>query len=447
MATIAFTNLATSGDSTDATSYTTASVSPTGGRMVYLCVVSSTAASIPNIPTITGNGLTWSYLVGTAGATQRITVYYAKVTGASTGAITIDMAGQTQNGCIWSLVEVEGSRIDGTNGLHSIGDFNVSGATATSGSVDLLNNPSTHTGNRNLSFFSHFANEATTVGTFHTQIGTQNQASPDLAMLSQWNNGINTSTSASWTTSSFWLGAALRIVNADYPILPHLTPWASAAGTAAGATPTMPTHQADDIILLVVESAGGEPVTLSTASGFTAVTNSPVATGAGTAGTQLTLFWVRATSSAMPAPIINDAGDHIFYIINTIRHATTTGNPFDVTATSTKPAASTSATAPAVTTTVDNTLVLSIMARDTDSSTAAFSAYSSSGSLDSIGELYDLGTTQGLGGGMAWVYGIRFVAGTTTALTATVSSSINVSFTLAVKPDLPQNTSTFLQFF
>lgn len=80
----------------------------------------------------------------------------------------------------------------------------------------------------------------------------------------------------------------------------HAAPAFQAAGTAVSGTgavsPAWPAHATDDIALLFVESGGGEPAPLSTTAGFVAVANSPQATGAGTAGTQIAVYWARAAT-------------------------------------------------------------------------------------------------------------------------------------------------------
>ncbi len=59
-----------------------------------------------------------------------------------------------------------------------------------------------------------------------------------------------------------------------------------------------------DIAFLVIETCGGEPASLTTPNGFVQVANSPQATGSGTNGTQLTVYWCRATSNSMAAPVV-----------------------------------------------------------------------------------------------------------------------------------------------
>jgi MSHA biogenesis protein MshQ len=226
-----------------------------------------------------------------------------------------------------------------------------------------------------------------------------------------------------------WSGAAFAAVTYQ------------AAGTAVngttttgiGANPAWPAHVANDIALLFVESAGGEPVTLSVPNGFAAVPNSPQATGVGTAGTRLTVFWARATSSARPAPRIASPSDHFYAQIITFRGVTTTGNPWDVTGGGVKAAASTSVTVTGVTTTVANALIVQAVARDNDSAAAAFSAQTNAG-LTNIVELLDAGTTNGNGGGLGVWSGIKAAAGATGNTTASVTSSINAFITIALKP-------------
>jgi hypothetical protein len=216
---------------------------------------------------------------------------------------------------------------------------------------------------------------------------------------------------------------------------PQPGPGFQAAGTAVGGTgtlsPTWPAHIAGDVALLFVESAGGQPVTLSTAAGFAPVTNSPQATGAGTTGTQLTVFWARATSSAMTAPTIADAGDHLYAQIITYRGVVSTGDPWDVTGGGVK--ATDTVTVTGVTTTVANTRIVQAVARDTDSTTASFDLQTNP-TLTGIAEREDAGTTQGNGGGFAVWDGVMAASGATGNTTATVVNSVNGFLTLALRP-------------
>jgi Family of unknown function (DUF6701)/Concanavalin A-like lectin/glucanases superfamily len=227
--------------------------------------------------------------------------------------------------------------------------------------------------------------------------------------------------------------AAATASSASGPAAPAFQAAGAAVSATGSVTPAWPVHAAGDVALLFVESAGGQVATLSTAAGFVAVANSPQATGAGAAGTQITVFWARATSAAMPSPTVADPGNHVYAQILTYRGVIASGNPWDITAGGVKTPASTSVTVTGVTTTVPNTLVVQAVARDNDSAAAAFSAETNA-NLTGIAERSDAGTTSGNGGGIAVWDGVKATAGATGNTTATVTSSINAFLTVALLP-------------
>ncbi len=226
--------------------------------------------------------------------------------------------------------------------------------------------------------------------------------------------------------------SAVKEVKAAAPI-----PTFQAAGTAVSNTTAItvawPAHQVGDVALLFVESTGGQPATLSTPAGFAAVTSSPQATGTTTLGTQISVFWARATSTSMASPVVADPGDHAYGIILTFRGVINTGNPWDVTAGGVKAAASTTTTFGTVTTTVANTLVVLASTRDNDLATAAWSLWTNA-NLASPSERSDGGTTSGNGGGIGVATGGKVAAGAVGSSTATVTSTINAFMTIALVP-------------
>jgi len=246
-------------------------------------------------------------------------------------------------------------------------------------------------------------------------------------------------------------GIAAALLAAMILFAPHIRaapPNFQAAGTALSGngdvSPAWPAHAVGDIALLFIESQGDEPATLSVPAGFAAVLNSPQATGTGGNSTQITVFWARATSTAMAAPTVLDPGNHVYAQILTYRGVITTGNPWDVTGGGVKAAASTSVTVTSVTTTVADTLVVQAVARGNNSAAAAFSAQTNA-NLTSITERSDAGTTAGgpAGGGGFGVWdGVKATAGATGNTTATVTSSINAFLTIALKPATPVTLSS-----
>ncbi len=135
---------------------------------------------------------------------------------------------------------------------------------------------------------------------------------------------------------------------------------AVAYGTGA-ITPALPSGIATNDILLLFLNTSNQTITIPTPNGgtWTQVTNSPQGTGTGgsSGSAALTVFWSRYNGT-QGAPTTSDSGDHQIGRIIAIRGATTSGNPWDVTAGGVDATASTTATIPGATTTVANTLVV-----------------------------------------------------------------------------------------
>lgn len=206
------------------------------------------------------------------------------------------------------------------------------------------------------------------------------------------------------------------------------------SGTTGNVSPAWPTHQSGDIAFLLVECAGPQFITLVTASGF-----QPLTYGLGTAqsaGTRLTVWWCRATSSSMAAPTVKASSNHVDAAIVTVRGAIADGDPTEVFGYTNKSTASTTATWPSVTTVTPNCLILNMGARDNSATGAALGTPTNS-SLSSVAKGLDDGTTSGNGGGLFTVSGGLATAGSSGSTTATITSSINSLLTIAVRSQAP----------
>lgn len=119
-------NLTSGGDADGTSSSTTASVSPSANKLELITVTSRTNISAnPNIPTLTGNGLTWeqvnTVLWDTAGGSRkRVTMFRAMGALPSSGTITIDFDGQAQTHVAWVLDEFTNMDTTGTDGSGAI---------------------------------------------------------------------------------------------------------------------------------------------------------------------------------------------------------------------------------------------------------------------------------------------------------------------------------------
>jgi len=124
-------HLVTNRNAVAASSFVTASITPTFNRLV-LATVCSVAGAAPNTPTLTGNGMTWvleKTLLDTPG-NSKVSIFRSLLaTPPSAGAVTIDFAAQSQQACGWSITEFAGVDTSGSSGGGAIAQ-SVSATTA-----------------------------------------------------------------------------------------------------------------------------------------------------------------------------------------------------------------------------------------------------------------------------------------------------------------------------
>ena len=213
-------------------------------------------------------------------------------------------------------------------------------------------------------------------------------------------------------------------------------------GTAVSGTASVnlgwPTHIANDIGILVLESA---TATWTAPSGWTLVDLSDALTS------QLNIYWKRAASSSEPTVSTGfpTGANHVVARIHTFRGCVTTGSPILTTANSTKTVASTSWSAPSITTTTTDEFVVWCAGRDNDSSSTTSFGTPTNANLISPTEIAEAGTISGNGGGFTVGYGVKATAGATGTTTGTVTSSAgaSVTFSLTGQPTLDTTVGTF----
>lgn len=216
-----------------------------------------------------------------------------------------------------------------------------------------------------------------------------------------------------------------------------------AVGAATdGATTDIPwpTHAANDYAILVaiqgrvLSSADPGAATLSTASGFTAVTGgSKVSQNVG--GSQVvrvTLFEKRAASGSEAAPqIANVSGYGTTGFIITFRNCTTSGSAVSVVSTAANDGSGTAVTIGGATTTSDNNTVLAVVGGH-GSSSITISSYTN-GDLASFTERVDAAVTTRQH--VSAATGDKTTAGAYGNTTATLSSALCwAGITVALKP-------------
>jgi hypothetical protein len=209
---------------------------------------------------------------------------------------------------------------------------------------------------------------------------------------------------------------------------------AFASGTAGLSVGAVASVQADDLLLLFVESANQAITTPS--GGWAQVTTSPQSTGTAAAagGVRLTVFYLWATG-ADSTTTVADSGDHTNAIKIAYRGVDKV-TPFDATPVGgIKTPASTTATFPAITTVTDNALVVLSSALDLDAASTTTTGTPTNANLTGLVERHDQTVTSGVGGGLVIIDGTKASAGNTGTTTATVTSTIQVYLTIALREE------------
>lgn len=122
MADITVTTIESGADGADKSSFTTASYTPNANRLILACLYinETTGGGTPPVPTLSGNGLTWTLVATSTTGTVRACIFRAVGSAPSIGALTIDFAGNTENDLQWIIEEFTDINIGGTNGANAI---------------------------------------------------------------------------------------------------------------------------------------------------------------------------------------------------------------------------------------------------------------------------------------------------------------------------------------
>lgn len=193
----------------------------------------------------------------------------------------------------------------------------------------------------------------------------------------------------------------------------------------------IPTHQANDILVLLVETPQSGGVS-APSGGWAHVTGSPVAGGVNI--TALNVMWLRASSGSTTDPTVSIGGNnHQTGYVVVFRGCVTSGDPWDFTPTTGGVQSTTSFTLSGDTTTGSDRLVVTGLAGNLDQSTDLFFNVQNN-TLANFVEREQNFVTDGDGGGVAVFTGEMPSAGATGSTTGTMASSTWAGLTLALKP-------------
>ncbi len=203
------------------------------------------------------------------------------------------------------------------------------------------------------------------------------------------------------------------------------------SGSTGATTYTWPSHQADDILLIALESSTTALSTPSTPSGMAHSGSSPRSQS--TNATSITSFWKRAASNAESDVIVPAAANHQIGIPLRIRGGLVSGNPWDVSTSSGQSSASGGRTFSGFTTLTADSLVMYMLANDLDSATDDFGTLATPSGLTGFTVLDRQATATADGGQIIVAYGTKATAGfvgnlTWTFGTAAAWSGIAIAF-------------------
>lgn len=197
---------------------------------------------------------------------------------------------------------------------------------------------------------------------------------------------------------------------------PTISAGTANTGTTGGVTYTLPTHLIDDILLLATET--NVTAGLTAPSGWSGVAASPRAQGSNV--TTVNGFWKRATTASETNPSVPATSDHQTGLPFRIRGGLTSGNPWDA-STSGGQTSGTSRTFSGFNTLTADSLVVYLLAADTDSATDVFGTLNTPSGLTGFAILGSSPTDNGNGGEILVASGVKATAGFVGNLTWTFS--------------------------
>lgn len=211
-----FTNLQTTRDATNRTTYTTGSIAPGADRLLAVFVSATSTAAI-TVPSLSGGGVsTFTLVGGRTNSVDRGVWMFRALTGSSptTGAISIDFSGVTQANCEWSVIEVADCLLTGTNGEDAIADFYTSATpsgTSTSHSVTLTNGWGADD-NRAVAAFHHASASATFIaGTGFTLLGQTLGSGFNAGLATEYGRDVDTGVDMSAIDAVAWRAVVAEI--------------------------------------------------------------------------------------------------------------------------------------------------------------------------------------------------------------------------------------------
>lgn len=189
---------------TAAAATTTTSINPATYEAVFVFALVTSGAAFTDTATMSGNGLTWTKVAGivTGNDYGVLFVGYGTPSGSGTGTLTFSRTPTAGRYVIISQTEGQ----DGTNNpVAASGNTNGS---ATSGSITLTRSG---LGQRQLGFWGHKTAEGTTPDSTTLTWTELSDTTTTYGIETQYVDGYDQTHTASWVTSSTYVGFAVQL--------------------------------------------------------------------------------------------------------------------------------------------------------------------------------------------------------------------------------------------
>lgn len=218
---IAATVLTSNFSNTDASSYATASITPTANALILAAIVIRRDVGVGTV-TLSGNGLTWVEIANETennGTVNRLTLFRAMGASPSAGVVTIT-ATSTANSACWIVQEFTGVEQSGTNGSGAV----VAEVTAF-GLGTAMSVSTTAPAAGNAMFGTFCSPAAITPGAQFTELADVAATTPTLRVQTQWDETGNDGTVDATAGNNSWclVAAELQIAGTGHPAMRRLS--------------------------------------------------------------------------------------------------------------------------------------------------------------------------------------------------------------------------------
>jgi hypothetical protein len=209
---VSISNLTANFSDSSASSFATASISPTSNNLILASVVARRGDSTqPTAPSLSGNGLTWveiTHIDFDTNPTSMKTLWIFRAMGSSpsSGTVTFDFGAQTITNCNWSVDQASGIDTSGTNGsgaiVQSATNKEEGGSGGDGGQLIVTLGAFGSTSNATFGAFSGDAGSGTwTVGSGFTKLGGADSAG-NMQHGSEWKSTNDTSVDMTSATTA-----------------------------------------------------------------------------------------------------------------------------------------------------------------------------------------------------------------------------------------------------